>query len=125
MWTVFYDSSEMARYKITLYSDQYLRMTGPLYSIWIENHQGKCRIGTTGEGHAVHYPSGSWDWDTYFGKIRTLGWGADVRNGLPDTNPEVKKIIQDPEIKALLDALLKKYSKNIIQDVFERFEVLK
>jgi hypothetical protein len=122
MWTVFYDSTEGARYKITLYADQYLKyIPGPFYSIWIENWQGQCRIGETGEGYHVHYPSGTWDWDTYFGKIKVLGWGEDVRKGLSDTDPKVKEIINDPAIKSLLTSLLKKYSKAIIQDVFEKF----
>lgn len=122
MWTVFYDSSEGARYKITLYADQYLKyIPGPYYSIWIENHQGKCRIGETGEGYAVHYPSGPWDWETYFGKVRVLGWGENVRRGLSDADPQVKEIVNDPAIKSLLTSLLKKYSKTIIQDVFEKF----
>lgn len=123
MWTIYYDSSGSAKYKITLYAKQYFKLTGALYSIWIENRDGRCLVGQTGEGYAVHYPSGSWDWDTYFGKVKSLGWGSDVREGLPDTDPRVKEIVNDPEIKKLLDGLLVKYSKEIIHDVFERFEV--
>ena len=121
MWTIFYNSREQAKYKIILYFEYYYKLSGALYFIQIENWNGKCMIGQPGDNYEVNYLSGPWDWDSYFGKVRSLGWGDDVRNGLSDTDPRVKKIINDPNIKLLLNEMLKKYSKNIIHDIFERF----
>ncbi len=124
MWTIFYDNNEYARYKIILYTEQYLKhISGPFYSIWIENRQGLggCMIGETGEDYAPHYKSGIFDYDTYFKKVAKLGWGEDVKNGLPDTDPRVKEIINDPAIKSLLNSLLKKHSRTLITDVFFYF----
>lgn len=123
MWTIYYDSVEYAKYKITLYADHYMKhITGPLYSIWIVNNMtpDKCLIGETGEGYAVYY-YGLEDFDKYFGVVRTLGWDRDVRDGLPDTDPRVKKIIENPDIKKLLDRLLFKYRYKIITNVFDYF----
>ena len=123
MWTIFYASDGPAKYKITLFSDQYFKyIPGPLYSVWIENRDGMCIIGYTGEGSHVSYPDGVQNWEDYFGKVRSLGWGEEVRKGLPDTDPRVKEIINDPKIKKLLDDYLQKYRYVILHDVFERFQ---
>lgn len=122
LWTIYYDGNGYAKYKITLFANQYLKITGPMYSVWIENRDGMCIIGHTGNQSHVDYPDGPQDWEDYFGKVRSLlGWGTDIKSGLSDADSRVEEIVKDPKIKKLLDDYLQKYKYVILHDIFERF----
>lgn len=59
------------------------------------------------------------DYDLYSEFISNVGWGEEVHNGIPDTDPRVKKILENTEIKKILDEYVNEHMREIIPDVLE------
>ena len=118
MWAVNYNGDSFAKYIVTFFPEQYMHIHGQLYSVLFANRQGRCAIGLRRENHD-EYQDGDYDWETYFGKFRSLGW---QKNIMPDTDPKVREIIESPPIKKILYDYLWEYRYILIQDIFERFK---